>query len=153
MSTTVIEVGVDIPNATIMVIENAERFGLAQLHQLRGRIGRGKHKSKCYLIATPQSEEGVHRLKAMIRTNDGFELAEVDLILRGPGEFFGTRQSGLPDFKLADIIKDADLLELAKLEAAKIAEHDHDLTHPEHQALKKMMEARWAEHADKLSIG
>ena len=153
VSTTVIEVGVDIPNATIMVIENAERFGLAQLHQLRGRIGRGKHKSKCYLIATPQSEEGVHRLKAMIRTNDGFELAEVDLILRGPGEFFGTRQSGLPDFKLADIIKDADLLELAKLEAAKIAEHDPDLTHPEHQALKKMMEARWAAHADKLSIG
>ena len=153
VSTTVIEVGVDVPNATIMVIENAERFGLAQLHQLRGRIGRGKHKSKCYLIATPQSEEGVHRLKAMIRTNDGFELAEVDLILRGPGEFFGTRQSGLPDFKLADIIKDADLLELAKLEAAKIAEHDPDLTHPEHQALKKMMEARWASHADKLSIG
>ncbi|HIO46291.1 TPA: ATP-dependent DNA helicase RecG [Candidatus Poribacteria bacterium] len=153
VSTTVIEVGVDVPNVTIMVIENAERFGLAQLHQLRGRIGRGKHKSTCYLIATPQSEESVHRLKAMLRTNDGFELAEVDLILRGPGEFFGTRQSGLPDFKLADIIKDADLLELAKAEAAKIAQHDPDLNHPDHQALKKMMEARWSSHADKLSIG
>ncbi len=122
VATTVIEVGVDVPNATVMVIEHAERFGLAQLHQLRGRVGRGSARSCCILITgprvTPLAEE---RLNAMVRTQDGFELAELDLNLRGPGEFFGTRQAGLPDFRVANLLRDRQLLELAKLEAAHFA--------------------------------
>ncbi|MGP8270241.1 MAG: ATP-dependent DNA helicase RecG [Terracidiphilus sp.] len=122
VATTVIEVGVDVPNATVMVVEHAERFGLAQLHQLRGRVGRGSARSCCILITgprvTPLAEE---RLNAMVRTQDGFELAELDLDLRGPGEFFGTRQAGLPDFRVANLLRDRQLLELAKLEAAHFA--------------------------------
>jgi ATP-dependent DNA helicase RecG len=122
VATTVIEVGVDVPNATVMVVEHAERFGLAQLHQLRGRVGRGAARSCCILITgprvTPLAEE---RLNAMVRTQDGFELAELDLNLRGPGEFFGTRQAGLPDFRVANLLRDRQLLELAKLEAARFA--------------------------------
>jgi ATP-dependent DNA helicase RecG len=122
VATTVIEVGVDVPNATVMVVEHAERFGLAQLHQLRGRVGRGAAKSYCILITgervTPLAEE---RLSAMVRTQDGFELAELDLNLRGPGEFFGTRQAGLPDFRVANLLRDRKLLELAKMEAARFA--------------------------------
>jgi ATP-dependent DNA helicase RecG len=118
VSTTVIEVGVDVPNATIMVIENAERFGLTQLHQLRGRIGRGSEQSYCILIATyPITEDALTRLKTMIQTNDGFKIAEVDLKLRGPGEFFGTRQHGLPAMKIADPISDTSILEKARKEA------------------------------------
>jgi ATP-dependent DNA helicase RecG len=122
VATTVIEVGVDVPNATVMVVEHAERFGLAQLHQLRGRVGRGAAKSYCILMTgprvTPLAEE---RLNAMVRTQDGFELAELDLSMRGPGEFFGTRQAGLPDFRVADLIRDRQLLELAKMEADRFA--------------------------------
>jgi ATP-dependent DNA helicase RecG len=122
VATTVIEVGVDVPNATVMVVEHAERFGLAQLHQLRGRVGRGAAKSYCILITgpriTPLAEE---RLNAMVRSQDGFELAELDLNLRGPGEFFGTRQAGLPDFRVANLLRDRQLLELAKMEAARFA--------------------------------
>ena len=122
VATTVIEVGVDVPNATVMVVEHAERFGLAQLHQLRGRVGRGAAKSYCILITgpriTPPAEE---RLNAMVRTQDGFELAELDLNLRGPGEFFGTRQAGLPDFRVANLLRDRQLLELAKMEASRFA--------------------------------
>ena len=122
VATTVIEVGVDVPNATVMVVEHAERFGLAQLHQLRGRVGRGAAKSYCILITgervTPLAEE---RLSAMVRTQDGFELAELDLTMRGPGEFFGTRQAGLPDFRVANLLRDRKLLELAKIEAARFA--------------------------------
>ena len=124
IATTVIEVGVDVPNATVMVIEHAERFGLAQLHQLRGRVGRGAAKSYCILMTggklTPNAEE---RLDAMVRTQDGFELAELDLELRGPGEFFGTRQAGLPDFRVANLLRDRKLLELAKVEAARFVAH------------------------------
>src|SRR5438067_4780442 len=121
VSTTVIEVGVDVPNAAIMVIEHAERFGLAQLHQLRGRIGRGAAKSFCILMTGGKvSEEGERRLDAMVRTNDGFQIAELDLELRGPGEFFGTRQAGLPSFQVANLIRDRDLLEIAKREAAAV---------------------------------
>ena len=122
VATTVIEVGVDVPNATVMVVEHAERFGLAQLHQLRGRVGRGEGKSFCILITgervSPLAEE---RLSAMVRTQDGFELAELDLTMRGPGEFFGTRQAGLPDFRVANLLRDRKLLELAKMEAARFA--------------------------------
>jgi ATP-dependent DNA helicase RecG len=122
VATTVIEVGVDVPNATVMVVEHAERFGLAQLHQLRGRVGRGAAKSYCILITGERvSEEGEERLNAMVRTQDGFELAELDLQMRGPGEFFGTRQAGLPDFRVANLVRDRQLLELAKQEAERFA--------------------------------
>jgi ATP-dependent DNA helicase RecG len=122
VATTVIEVGVDVPNASVMVVEHAERFGLSQLHQLRGRVGRGAAKSYCILMTGERiSEQGEERLDAMLRTQDGFELAELDLKIRGPGEFFGTRQAGLPEFRVANIVRDRQLLELAKLEAAKFA--------------------------------
>jgi ATP-dependent DNA helicase RecG len=122
VATTVIEVGVDVPNATVMVVEHAERFGLAQLHQLRGRVGRGAAKSYCILITGKRvSEPGEERLNAMVQTQDGFELAELDLSMRGPGEFFGTRQAGLPDFRVANLLRDRQLLELAKQEAARFA--------------------------------
>jgi ATP-dependent DNA helicase RecG len=121
VATTVIEVGVDVPNATVMVIEHAERFGLAQLHQLRGRIGRGAARSYCILMTGGKvTEEGERRLDAMVRTNDGFQIAELDLELRGPGEFFGTRQAGMPNFTVANLIRDRQLLELAKREAAAV---------------------------------
>jgi ATP-dependent DNA helicase RecG len=123
VATTVVEVGVDVPNASLMVVEHAERFGLAQLHQLRGRVGRGAAKSYCILMTGPQvSEQGEERLNAMVRTQDGFELAELDLAMRGPGEFFGTRQAGLPDFRVANLVRDRQLLELAKQEAARFAQ-------------------------------
>ena len=122
VATTVIEVGVDVPNATVMVVEHAERFGLAQLHQLRGRVGRGAAKSYCILITGERvSPLGEERLNAMVRTQDGFELAELDLSQRGPGEFFGTRQAGLPDFRVANLMRDRQLLELAKMEASRFA--------------------------------
>jgi ATP-dependent DNA helicase RecG len=122
VATTVIEVGVDVPNATVMVVEHAERFGLAQLHQLRGRVGRGGAKSYCILLAGNRvSPLGEERLNAMVRTQDGFELAELDLGMRGPGEFFGTRQAGLPDFRVANLVRDRQLLELAKREADRFA--------------------------------
>jgi ATP-dependent DNA helicase RecG len=122
VATTVIEVGVDVPNAAVMVVEHAERFGLAQLHQLRGRVGRGSAKSYCILMTgkrvSPEAEE---RLDAMVRTQDGFELAELDLTMRGPGEFFGTRQAGLPEFRIANLVRDRQILELAKQEAERFA--------------------------------
>ena len=122
VATTVIEVGVDVPNATVMVVEHAERFGLAQLHQLRGRVGRGAAKSYCILITGERvSELAEERLNAMVRTQDGFELAELDLVMRGPGEFFGTRQAGLPEFRVANLVRDRPLLELAKYEADRFA--------------------------------
>jgi ATP-dependent DNA helicase RecG len=118
VATTVVEVGVDVPNATLMVIEHAERFGLSQLHQLRGRIGRGAHASTCVLIyQAPWSDDARERLKAMSDTSDGFVIAERDLQLRGPGDFFGTRQSGLPTLRAGDLLRDADLLERAYEEA------------------------------------
>ena len=123
VATTVIEVGVDVPNATVMVVEHAERFGLAQLHQLRGRVGRGAAKSYCILMTGARvSEEAEERLNAMVRTQDGFELAELDLSMRGPGEFFGTRQAGLPEFRVVDLLRDRQMIELAKTEAEKFVE-------------------------------
>jgi ATP-dependent DNA helicase RecG len=122
VATTVIEVGVDVPNATVMVVDHAERFGLAQLHQLRGRVGRGAAKSFCILMTGDKvSPQGEERMAAMVRTQNGFELAELDLAMRGPGEFFGTRQAGVPGFRVANLIRDRELLELAKQEAGRFA--------------------------------
>ena len=135
VATTVIEVGVDVPNATVMVIEHAERFGLAQLHQLRGRVGRGAAKSYCILVTgAKKSPQGEERLAAMVRTQNGFELAELDLQLRGPGEFFGTRQAGLPDFRVANLLRDRALLELAKVESAQFVRHADAEATPEEKA-------------------
>ena len=117
VSTTVVEVGVDVPNATVIVIENAERFGLSQLHQLRGRVGRSDLQSYCVLTSNSRNPETRARLEIMTQTNDGFVIAEKDLELRGPGEFIGTRQSGLPDMIIADIVKDTKILEIARKEA------------------------------------
>ncbi|SHK88716.1 ATP-dependent DNA helicase RecG [Desulforamulus aeronauticus] len=143
VSTTVIEVGVDVPNATAMVVWDAQRFGLAQLHQLRGRIGRGSHQSYCILVGNPTTKEAKERLAAMCRTQDGFVLAEEDLKLRGPGEFFGTRQSGLPDFKIADLLRDSREIEKAKKEAEKILQSDPDLKKLENQYLFKQFAQRF----------
>ncbi len=145
ISTTVIEVGVDVPNASVMVIEHAERFGLAQLHQLRGRVGRGAAKSYCILMTggkvSPAAEE---RLAAMVRTQDGFELAELDLQLRGPGEFFGTRQAGLPDFRIANLLRDRALLELAKEEAARfVKEPGIEATEQEQKRVWARLKEAW----------
>jgi len=138
VSTTVIEVGIDIPDATCMVIEHAERFGLSQLHQLRGRVGRGKKTSFCILL-TPKkvTEEASKRLGALVETSDGFKIAEVDLILRGPGEFFGTRQHGMPDFRIADIIKDNYILGIAKSDAERIIEEDPHLERESNLVLRE----------------
>ncbi len=136
VSTTVIEVGIDVPNATVMVIENAERFGLSALHQLRGRIGRGQYKSTCVLISDSQSAETKNRLKVIVNNADGFKIAEHDLALRGPGDFLGNRQHGLPSLKIADIFADSDTLKLCKMAAADILENDPKLTKDEHLSLR-----------------
>jgi len=155
VATTVIEVGVDVPNATVMVIEHAERFGLAQLHQLRGRIGRGGAKSFCVLMTGGKvSEDGQRRLDAMVRTNDGFQIAELDLELRGPGEFFGTRQAGLPSFRVANLIRDAKLLEAAKREAAAvIAGPNAEISAEEISRALVYMRARWQHTYGLVEVG
>jgi ATP-dependent DNA helicase RecG len=154
VSTTVIEVGVDVPNASIMVIEHAERFGLPQLHQLRGRVGRGEYQSYCVLIAYyPISQEARMRLKVMTESSDGFIIAEKDLEIRGPGEFLGTRQSGLPELKIANIIRDHRLLESARQEAFKLIGQDSTLSLPEHKILKESLKRRWQERLELGEIG
>jgi len=155
VATTVIEVGVDVPNATVMVIEHAERFGLAQLHQLRGRIGRGGAKSYCILMTGGKvTEEGHRRLKAMTDTNDGFKIAELDLELRGPGEFFGTRQAGMPDFRVANIIRDAQLLEAAKREAqAALSGPNSEISSEEISRALVQMRSRWQHTYGLVEVG
>jgi ATP-dependent DNA helicase RecG len=144
VATTVIEVGVDVPNATVMVVEHAERFGLAQLHQLRGRVGRGAHKSYCILITGPRiSPLGEERLNAMVRTQDGFELAELDLAMRGPGEFFGTRQTGLPEFRVVNLLRDREVLEIAKIEAARFATDSKEATEAERACIRAHLKNKW----------
>jgi len=134
-----------VPNASLMVVEHAERFGLAQLHQLRGRVGRGAAKSYCILMTGEHvSDVGEERLNAMVRTQDGFVLAELDLSLRGPGEFFGTRQAGLPEFRVANLLRDRQLLELAKQEAARFAERpEADVTEAERARVWARLKDAW----------
>ncbi len=152
VSTTVIEVGVDVPNATVMVIEHPERFGLAQLHQLRGRVGRGGHQSYCILMGPRMfAQEARERLNAFARTNDGFKIAEEDLRQRGPGEFFGTRQSGLPDLRAANIIRDADLLETARAEAFELVQKDPELA--QYPRLRELLQRKWQGRLGLISVG
>ena len=145
VSTVVIEVGMDVPNATIMVIEGADRFGLAQLHQLRGRIGRGEAKSFCFLFAETESEIAKGRLDIMTRSNDGFEIAEHDLRLRGPGEMFSTRQHGLPDLKIANIVDDYALLVMARKNAFELVRSDPMLNRPEHKNIRRALVTKFGD--------
>jgi ATP-dependent DNA helicase RecG len=155
VATTVIEVGVDVPNAAVMVIEHAERFGLAQLHQLRGRIGRGGAKSYCILMTSGKvSDEAERRLDAMVRTTDGFQIAELDLEMRGPGEFFGTRQAGMPNFQVANLIRDRDLLELAKKEAAAVLSGPNsEISQTELDRALWQMRTRWQKTYGLVEVG
>jgi len=144
VATTIIEVGLDIPNATVMVIEHAERFGLAQLHQLRGRVGRGGDQSYCFLMVdVARTSAASARLQVMKQYTDGFKIAEQDLVIRGPGEFFGTRQSGLPELKIASPIRDAVLLETARREAFAWIDRDPLLCQPESAPLRVALENKW----------
>jgi ATP-dependent DNA helicase RecG len=178
VATTVIEVGIDVPNASVMVIEDAERFGLSQLHQLRGRVGRGNDQSYCLLLAKPwiarragrmgrlggtldrtlpltvdQERLAEKRLAAMVSTNDGFQIAEYDLQLRGPGDFFGTRQSGLPAFNIADILADSALLDAARADAFALVERDPHLKDPEHRVLAEYLRTRFRDQLEMLQVG
>ncbi|WP_129125825.1 ATP-dependent DNA helicase RecG [Geomonas oryzae] len=154
VSTTVIEVGIDVPNATVMVIEHAERFGLSQLHQLRGRVGRGSERSRCILLAGDRlSEDGQKRLEVMVKSSDGFVIAEADLQIRGPGDFLGTRQAGLPELRVADILRDGGVLEQARKEAFALVEHDPELSMPGHERLRGELMLRWGGRLELASIG
>jgi ATP-dependent DNA helicase RecG len=153
IATTVIEVGIDVPNATVIVIDNAERFGLSQLHQLRGRVGRGTQTSYCILISDGGNEITDSRLRSMTRTTNGFEIAEMDLELRGPGEFFGTRQHGLPEFKLADVTNEMALLQQAKDDATALLTQDPRLTDPAHQHLRAALRAQLGNTLTLAQIG
>jgi ATP-dependent DNA helicase RecG len=149
VSTTVVEVGIDVPNASVMIVEHAERFGLSQLHQLRGRVGRGAHQSYAFLVyQSPLSDEARERLKAMTDTTDGFEIAERDLQLRGPGDFFGTRQAGLPTFRLIDLVRDRTLLDAARAEAERWI----DEAAPTADARDKLM-TTWEQRFRLIEIG
>ncbi len=155
VSTTVIEVGVDVSNATVMVIEHAERFGLAQLHQLRGRIGRGAAKSFCVLVTGGKvTADAEQRLDTMVRTTDGFEIAETDLQLRGPGEFFGTRQAGLPGFRVANLLRDRELLEAARREAAAVVSgKDREVSPQEVSRAVVHLRSHWQRRYGLVEVG
>ena len=140
VSTAVIEVGISVPNATVMMVENAERFGLAQLHQLRGRVGRGKHQSYCIFMSGSKTKDTEERLSILNKTNDGFKIASEDLKLRGPGDLFGIRQSGILEFKLGDVFQDAKVLQKASEAAEKLLREDPKLEKEEHQNLKDYLQ-------------
>ena len=148
VSTTVIEVGVDVPNAALMVVENADRFGLSQLHQLRGRVGRGKHQSYCVLVTATRNPDSRERLRVLSKTNDGFKIAEEDLRLRGPGDFFGERQHGLPQLSIADLTGDMRVLKQAQGAAEELLRSDPDLSRPEHAGLLERVRRLFADHGD-----
>lgn len=151
VATVVVEVGIDVPNATVMVVENAERFGLSQLHQLRGRIGRGEHKSFCLLFGKPTTEEAAKRLSVLVETSDGFKIAEEDLKLRGPGEFIGTRQHGLPELLFADIIADWKLLGAARQDAFEAVAADPALRG--NPRLREMVVSKYGGRLDLTEVG
>ncbi len=153
VSTIVIEVGVDVPNATVMMVEHAERFGLAQLHQLRGRVGRGAARSYGLLLGEPETAEAKRRLEVMVETTDGFRIAEEDLRLRGPGEFFGTRQHGMPDLRLGNVIEDYDLLRLARQEAFAWIERDPDLSQPASIGVRRALAKRFRDTMKLIEVG
>ena len=153
VSTVVIEVGIDVSNATVMLVENAERFGLSQLHQLRGRVGRGEHESYCILISDASTEESAERLGALENTTDGFEIAETDLKLRGPGEFFGTRQHGLPEIRFGNILKDFDIMEAARKSAFEMVARDPGLKEEHHRPLKDVLKERFRGNINLAQVG
>ena len=148
VATTVIEVGVDVPNASLMIVENAERFGLSQLHQLRGRVGRGKHQSYCVLVTAIRSAETMQRLRVLTSTTDGFKISEEDLKLRGPGDFFGSRQHGLPQMKLADLAGDMRLLNEAQSSARRLLMADPTLARPENQPVLERVRTLFSDTPD-----
>ena len=148
VATTVIEVGVDVPNATLMIIENADRFGLSQLHQLRGRVGRGKHQSYCVLITSTKNTDSMQRLRTLASTTDGFKISEEDLKQRGPGDFFGNRQHGLPQMKIADLAGDMRLLSQAQEAALQLLRQDPKLEQPEHRPVLDRVRQLFAETPD-----
>jgi ATP-dependent DNA helicase RecG len=151
--TSVVEVAVDVPGATLMTIEGGHRFGLAQLHQLRGRISRGTFPGFCCVFADPQTDEAPQRLKAFVSTTDGFALAETDFKLRGPGELFGTRQHGLPPFRIADLLRDAELFEEARRDAETLITADPGLAQPQHAKLRRQMLHRYGKALDLGDVG
>ncbi len=157
VATSVIEVGVDVPNATLMTIENAERFGLAQLHQLRSRIGRGEHPGFCAVFSDvvhqPKYEETLARLKAFVESTDGFKLAEVDFELRGPGELFGTQQHGMPPLRIADLSRDRDVLLEVRQVATELVRHDPGLAQAEHAKIRKQVLTRYGKVLDLGDVG
>jgi ATP-dependent DNA helicase RecG len=153
VATTVVEVGVDVPNATVMIVEDAERFGLAQLHQLRGRIGRGRHPGTFLLFGDAKTGEGRERLQAVVRTQDGFELAEEDLRLRGEGQLLGQRQHGIPELRLASVLRDGELLTLARQDAAAIVAHDPALKTAENAALGRHVRSAFGRDWQWVSSG
>ena len=152
VSTTVIEVGINVPNATVIMVENAERFGLAQLHQLRGRVGRGRHQSYCIFMSGSKTKETKKRLEILNKSNDGFYIAGEDLKLRGPGDLFGIRQSGLLEFKLGDIYQDADILKAASETASEILSLDADLSLPQNEELQRRLSAYMKEDLQNLGL-
>jgi ATP-dependent DNA helicase RecG len=153
VATTVLEVGIDVPNANIMVIEHAERFGLSQLHQLRGRIGRGEKNAVCILLGDPQTEEGKRRIEALLKSDDGFTIAEYDLAIRGPGQYFGRHQHGLSELRVANPAAQMALLEVARQDAQELLKTDPLLKKSDHAHIKRVVKQRYPEYLKRVLAG